>query len=418
MARKEMKTIYIELDVWRVLTTKALGKLWRGATFGPLSPLHYAEVPRPPLPGPRWVRVKTRLAGICGSDLHLVFIEGSLSVAPAALPGHARMYMGHEAVGDVIEVGPGVSRFQVGERVVIHGGNDCLSMGVEPPCRHCAVGNRALCENSSELSGPHAVGGGWGEEFVRHENSLFPVPEGLSDEEAVLIEPASNGVRAALRGDPQPGDRVLIIGAGTLGLMTLQALRAAQPDVDVTISVLFPYQAEEALKRGADRTLIGEDLYQATAQLTGAKLYQGSFPSISLRPLRTSGNRMLLGGFDLIYDCVGAEATLGTALRCARAGGRVVLVGVKLSPMKLDLTPVWHQEVDLRGFYAHGVEEWEGERLSSYERGVKWVQEGRMNLRGMVTHRFPLAAYSQALALASAWDKQRYRSIKVAFEFK
>jgi L-iditol 2-dehydrogenase len=127
---------------------------------------------------------------------------------------------------------------------------------------------------------------------------------------------------------------------------------------------------------------------------------------------------MLLGGFDLIYDCVGTEATLGTALRCARAGGRVVLVGVKLSPMKLDLTPVWHQEVDVRGFIAHGVEEWEGERLSSYERVVKWMQGGKLDLRGMVTHRFPLEAYSQALALASAWDKQRYRSIKVAFEFK
>jgi len=400
-----MRTIYIELDVLRVLATKALGRVWRGAYFSPIAPLHYADIPRPPLPGPRWVRVRTRLAGICGSELHLVFIEGSLSVAPAALPGHARMYMGHEAVGDVIEVGPGVSRFQVGDRVVIHGGNDCLSMEIEPPCRHCAVGNRALCENSSELSGPQAVGGGWGEEFLRHENNLFPVPEGLSDEEAVLIEPASNGVRAALRGEPRPGDRVLIIGAGTLGLMTLQAVRAAQPDCDITVSVLFEYQAEEALRRGADRALIREDLYQATARLTGAKLYRGF-----------RGNRMLLGGFDLIYDCVGTEATLGTALRCARAGGKVVLVGVKLAPMELDLTPVWHQEVDLRGFHAHGVEEWEGERLSSYERVVQWVQEGRMNLKGMVTHRFPLDQYRQALALASAWDKQRYRSIKVVFE--
>lgn len=402
-----MKTIYIELDVFRVLATKALGKFWRGAYFSPLAPLHYADVPRPPLPGPRWARVKTRLAGICGSDLHLVFIEGDLSVAPAALPGHARMYMGHEAVGEVIEVGPGVNRFKIGDRVVIHGGDDCASMEIEPPCRHCAEGNRALCENSSELSGPQAVGGGWGEEFIRHENNLFPVPASVSDEEAAVIEPAANGVRAALRGEPQPGDKVLIIGAGTLGLMTLQALRAAQPDCDVTVSVLFPRQAEEALRRGADRTLVREDLYQSTARLTGARLYTGSF-----------GNRMLKGGFDLIYDCVGTEATLGTALRCARAGGRVVLVGVKLAPMKLDLTPVWYEEVDLRGFHAHGTEEWAGERLSSYERVVRWLQEGKLNLKGMVTHRFPLEAYPQALTLAAARDKQRHWSIKVAFEFK
>jgi len=402
-----MKTLYIELDPLRVVATKALGKVWRGAYFSPIAPLHYADIPRPPLPGPRWVRVKTRMGGICGSDLHLVYIEGSLSVAPAALPGHARMYMGHEAVGEVTEVGPEVIRFKVGDRVVMWGGGDCISMEIEPLCRHCAQGNRALCENSSELSGPQAVGGGWSEEFIRHESALFPVPPDLSDEEAVVIEPASNGVRAALRGEPRPGDKVLIIGAGTLGLSVLQALRAAQPEVDITVSVLFPRQAEEAVKRGAERALVRENLFEATARLTGAKLYRGF-----------RGNTMLKGGFDLIYDCVGVEQTLETALRCTRAGGRVVLVGVKLDRMKIDLTPVWYEEVDLRGFHAHGVEEWQGERLSSYERVVKWAQEGKLNLKGFVTHRFPQAAYPQALALASAWDKQRYWAIKVAFEFK
>jgi len=400
-----VKTIYMELNPLRVLATKALGRFWRGAYFSPFAPLFFTEVPSPSLPGPRWVRVRNRLAGICGSDLHLVFIEGSLSVAPAALPGHARMYLGHEVVGEVVEVGPEVERFREGDRVVVWGGHDCRSMEIEPPCRHCAVGNHAICENSSEPIGPHPVGGGWSEEMVRHEKALFPVPENLTDEEAVLIEPAANGVRAALRGEPRSEDRVLIIGAGTLGLMVLQALRAAQPDVDITVSVLFPYQAEEARKRGADRALIREDLFEATARLTGAKLYRGF-----------RGNTMLLGGFDLIYDCVGNERTLETALRCARGGGRVVLVGVKLDRMKIDLTPVWYQEVDLRGFHAHGTEEWKGERLSSFERVIKWMHEGKLNLKGMVTHRFPLHEYPQALTLASAWDKQRYRSIKVAFE--
>lgn len=81
------------------------------------------------------------------------------------------------------------------------------------------------------------------------------------------------------------------------------------------------------------------------------------------------------------FFCVGTEATLATALRCARAGARVMLVGVKLAPMKLDLTPVWYEEVDLRGFHAHGVEEWEGDRLSSYERVVKWLEECAGHLR-------------------------------------
>lgn len=396
----------MELQPWRVIATKILGRLWRGAYFSPIAPVFYKEMPSPPLPGPRWVRVKTRLGGICGSDLHLVYIEGSLSVAPAALPGHARMYLGHEAVGEVVEVGPQVTRFRPGDRVVLFRGHDCYTAEIRPLCRHCAVGNWSQCENSSELRGPEAIGGGWSDEFIRHEEALFPVPDDLSDEEAVVIEPASNGVRAALRGEPQPGDKVLIIGAGTLGLMTLQAVRAAQPDCDITVSVLFPRQGEEAMKRGATRVLVREDLYQATARLTGAKLYTGAF-----------GNRMLKGGFDLIYDCVGSPQTLGTALRCARSGGRVVNVGITLAPMTLDITPIWHEEVDLRGFLSHGTEEWEGVRLSSYERVLKWRAEGRLNLKGIVTHKFPQARYREALTLAAARNKEKYWSIKVAFEF-
>jgi len=402
-----MKTIYLELDPLRVVATKVLGKLWSGAYFSPLAPLHYVNMPSPPLPGPRWVRVKPRLAGICGSDLHLVFIEGDLRVAPAALPGRKRMYLGHEVVGDVTEVGPGVSRFRVGDRVVQQKGHDCLTAEIQPPCRHCANGEWNQCENSSELAGPEAVGGGYSEEFIRHEAALFPVPASFSDEEAVVLEPAANGVRAAIRGEPQAGDKVLIIGAGTLGLMTLQALRAAQPDCDVTVSVLFPRQAEEATRRGADRVLLREDLYQATARLTGARLYQGAF-----------GNRMLKGGFDLIYDAVGSPQTLGTALRCARSGGRVVNVGITLAPMTLDITPVWHEEVDLRGFLSHSTEEWQGEKLSSYERVVKWVAEGKLNLKGLVTQRFPLAEYRQAFTLARSRDKEKNWAIKVAFEFQ
>lgn len=130
-----MQTIYLELDPVRVVTTKVLGKLWPGAYFSLLALLHYVNLPSPPLPGPRWVRVKPRLAGICGSDLHLVFIEGDLRVAPAALPGHKRSYLGHEVVGDVTEVGPEVSRFRVGDRVVLQKGNDCLTAEIQPPCQ-------------------------------------------------------------------------------------------------------------------------------------------------------------------------------------------------------------------------------------------------------------------------------------------
>ncbi len=401
-----MKSLVIDLSPQRVLATRALAAAWPGAYFGPLSPLRLLDLPPAPLPGPEWVRVRTRLAGICGSDLHLVFIEGSLSVAPAALPGRSPGFLGHEAVGEVVEVGPGVRGLRPGDRVSMDGSNDCSSMGIDPPCPACAQGNRIVCHNTQEQRGPQPWGGGWGEEFVRHESNLFKLPAGLTDEEAVLLEPASNGVRAALRAEPRAGERALVIGAGTIGLMTIQALRAAEPALDITAAVLFDRQADEAAARGADRALVRADLFDAAARIAGARVYSGF-----------AGNRVAVGGFDFVCDCVGSSATLSTALRCTRACGRVVLVGAALAPMKIDLTPVWYHEVDIRGMRSHGVEEWDGRRLPSFERAAAWIAEGKMRLGGMVTHRFPLSDYRRALRLAAARDKRRSWSLKVAFDF-
>lgn len=403
-----MKSLVLDLSPARVIATKALAPVWPGAFFGPMAPLRFVESgQRPPLPGPRWVRVRSRLSGICGSDLHLVFLEGSLSVSAAAFPGRSPGFLGHEVVGEVLETGPGVRDLKPGDRVAMDGTNDCFSMGITPACPACASGNRIVCHNAAEHGGEQPSGGGWSEEFVRHESNLFRVPDGMSDEEAALLEPASNGVRAALRAAPQAGEKCLVIGAGTIGLMTIQALRAARPDLDISASVLFPRQGEEAVARGADRALVRESIYGAAARLMGARVYKGF-----------RGNRTTTGGFDFACDCVGSAGTLGTALRCVRTGGRVVLVGAGLSFMDIDLTPVWYQEVDILGMRSHGAEEWEGESLPSYRRVARWVREGKMNLKGMVTHRFPLEDYRRALTLAAARDKMRNWALKVAFEFR
>jgi threonine dehydrogenase-like Zn-dependent dehydrogenase len=120
------------------------------------------------------------------------------------------------------------------------------------------------------------------------------VPPELSDEEAVLLEPASNGVRAALRARPARGEKALVIGAGTIGLMTVQALRAAEPGLDITAAVLFDRQAEQAVARGADRAIVREDLFAAAARLTGARVYTG-----------LGRNRAATGGFDFDFPKTG-----------------------------------------------------------------------------------------------------------------
>jgi 2-desacetyl-2-hydroxyethyl bacteriochlorophyllide A dehydrogenase len=401
-----MKAVLSNISPARVLFTRLMRRLGRAPYFGPLSTICLREVPPPPSPGPRQVRVHNRLGGICGTDLHFVLGEGDFRIAPAAIPGSDFPYMGHEIVGDVTEVGPGVTRLKVGDRVVQERGRSCLALGRQPLCRQCAIGNYSLCEAPVEELHSGAVGGGWSEELVTEEGFLFPVPDELDDEQAVLIEPMACGLRAVIRRTPQPGEKVLIIGQGTQGLGTLLSIRALQPDCHVTVLARFPYQADMARRYGADEVImLGADLYREAARLTGGKVYQGRL-----------GNRMLLGGFDVVYDCVGIPSTLKDALRLARAGGTVVLVGVYLEPMKIDLTPVWYWEVDLIGVFAHGAEDWQGERVSTFGLIARLMQEGKMKTDGFITHSFALPEFRKAVA--TAIQQPRTHSIKVVFDYR
>jgi len=400
-----VRVMVLDLSIPRVLLTRALGRLTPGAYFAFFSPLRLIDQPDPPLPAPGWVRVRNRLCGICGSDLHQAFLDADLDVAPVALPAHRRIYLGHEMVGEVVEVGEGVEGFRVGDRVVRWGrADDCRARGLEDLCPACARGHRVLCERASEPRPFEPIGGGFGDSFITPAATLLPVPEDLTDEQAIFTEPAAVAIHAAWRRPVRPGERVLVIGCGTVGLLLIQVVRLLQPACELTAVAEFPWQAEMARWAGADHTFLArDDGYAQVARLTGARLYEGR-----------GGNRMLMGGFDVIFDVVGIESTLNDALRWARAGGTVVLVGVNLRRMRLDVTPVWYQEVDLIGSVGHDVVEWEGRRFSTFELAMEWMGDGRLRVKDLLTHRFPLDAYRHAFRVAV--DKRTYRSIKVAFE--
>jgi threonine dehydrogenase-like Zn-dependent dehydrogenase len=403
-----MRTIYVDKDIPRMLAVKALKSLWPGVVTSRLSSARFADIGEPGLPGPRWVRVQNLMCGICGSDLALLQVEADPKIAPAALPGNQRFYLGHEVVSVVTEVGEGVTRFRVGDRIVMDGrfqGASCLSQEIEPPCRHCQEGNYQLCENASAGIGPRGAGGGWGDGYTAHETEIYPVPDDISDEQAMMIEPLSVGVRAALRRLPEPGGQVLVLGAGIIGLTVVAAVRALAPETHISVIARYEHQAEMARRLGAD-VIIGrdDDPYQATADITGARLYTGMF-----------GNRMLLGGFDVIYDCVGSAQTTTDSLRWTRAGGAVVMVGIKFAPLKVDLTPVWYQEVDLIGTYAHGTELWQGQRRHTYDIVIDLLRAGKLQAEPLITHRFSLEQWQEAIKTAQ--DKST-GAIKVAFDYR
>ena len=401
-----MKAIYVEKIIPKMLAVRALRRAWPGVVWSPLSHARVVEKDDPPLPGPNWLRVRNRQCGICSTDVMLLHVDVDPTVAPVALPGNMRFYLGHEVVSDVVEVGQGVTRFRVGDRVVMgarFGEPNCYTKEIEPVCRFCADGQVRLCENASVKEGATGAGGGWGDTYTAHEAEIFPVPDSLTDDQASLVEPSAVVLHGVLRRPPRAGEHVLIIGAGIIGLLTVQAVKTAQPDCHLTVLARYPHQAEAARRLGADHVIRGRDnLYQEIARLTGAKHYSA--------PMNRG---MLLGGFDLIYDCVGNSNSLTDSLRWARAQGAVVLVGINLNWHKVDLNPIWYQEVDLIGSRTFGEEAFNNVRKHTFEHVMDLFLANKLTDEGLITHRFPLADYKRAIQ--TSVSKAEARPIKVMF---
>jgi threonine dehydrogenase-like Zn-dependent dehydrogenase len=237
---------------------------------------------------------------------------------------------------------------------------------------------------------------------LAHESEVLKIPGDMTDDQAVLAEPASVALRAVLRAKPEPGQHVLVIGCGIIGLLVVGITRIVAPEAHITAMARHPQQIEMARRLGADQVIAGGDGYREAADVTGAQLYTGAL-----------GNRMLLGGYDVIYDIVGSGQTIKDSLRWARAGGRVMVVGISLKLVKTDLSPVWHQEVTLMGSLVHGIEDWDGQKIRGYDLVMSWMRDGLLPTDGLITHRFPLADYKQAVATAT---NKRTGAIKVLLQ--
>lgn len=380
-----MKTIYFEVSIAKIILTKLLAKPFPNVYYSSVSPVQYKEIPYRDLPGRNWVRVKNRQAGICGADMSLFFVNADPRITIAALPGVPRAFMGHELVGTVIETGAGVADLAVGDRVVLQRYLPCCSIKeIDPPCAPCREGNYTLCENFSEGEMPENLGAGFGDHFVAHRSQLVKIPDSLSDDTAVMIEPTSVSLHAVMKRPPQKGEHLLVLGAGVIGLNVIRFARLLQPDCSIHVIEKVTFKQDLAKRMGADVILEG-DPYESVAKLTGARLYRG--------PL---GNSVLMGGFDLIYDCVGHSSTLHDSLRWLRSRGDYVMIGNQLAPVRFDQTPIWNQEINVTGVNAHGCETYQGEKISSFDLTIRMITQGIVNLDGFITHRFPLKDYREA----------------------
>jgi threonine dehydrogenase-like Zn-dependent dehydrogenase len=386
-----MKTIYFEKDIPKVLLTKFAAKCMPSLLFTGLNPVTYnRNLPDPPLPGPKWLRVRNIATGVCGTDLSFFKATTGIDCALEPMPGSLRTYLGHETVGVVEEAGSGVTKYKAGDRVTLREYMQCCgNKGIEEPCRFCAEGNYCLCENYGEPS-PLALpdtGAGFGDYYLAPEQQLCKIDDGLSDDQAVLVEPAAVSLHSVLAAPPAAGDKVLVLGCGAIGLGVVQCLKIVQPKCEVWVMERIREKQEFALKLGADHILSGPP-YEAVAEATGAKLYRGF-----------RGNTMLSGGFDLAYDCVGGDWSNTACLRFLRARGVLVKIGHHMRSISFDETPIWWQELRLIGIDAHGMEDWRGGKKYTFDAVQDLMREGRYKIDGFITHRFPLGQYKDAFRL-------------------
>jgi threonine dehydrogenase-like Zn-dependent dehydrogenase len=388
----------------RYLLMRAGAKRVKNLETSRFSPLRLEEVPEPALPTPEWVRVRPLLSGICGSDLGTIASETSPYFSPITSPPFV---LGHEVIGVVAE---GSGDFRAGERVVLEPALGCEVRGIDIPCPSCAAGQYALCLNVAKGDVAPGIqtgtcrdtGGGWTEgTLVAHLSQLHRVPDDLPDEAAVAVEPLACAVHAALKLDPGPDDTVLVVGAGSVGLFTVAALRQLTGAGRVVCVAKHARQRKEALRLGADEVVHPRETYAALPAMLGTEAYRTEI-----------GRPVVMGGADKVLECVGTAGTVEDALRLTRPGGEVALVGMPSARSCLDLSALWYKEVSLVGAYAYGVEEYRGGRAKSFELAMGIASE--IGLESMVGPRFGLREYRQAIAAARASGRNGH--VKVVFD--
>ena len=355
----------------------------KGATVGPLD---LVEVDEPSLPAADWLRLRPRLAGICGSDL-------------ATIDGHSSRYFepivsfpfvpGHEVVGDLED----------GTRAVLIPVLSCVTRGIDPVCSACAVGRTNHCgriafghlEPGLQSGFCADTGGGWSHEMVAHPSQLLAVPEALSDEAAVMVEPTACAVHAArMVAASGPHQRIAVIGAGTLGLLTIAALHAEGAAGHLLATAKHPHQRALATALGADQVVGPRELGRVVRSLTGAFVLDGG---------------QLTDGVELVVDCVGTEASLAQALQVVAPGGQVVVVGMP-GHTSLDLTSLWHRETSLKGCYAY--------TRPDFDRALELVAEA--DLGRLVSATYPLSRSADAIEHAA--NAGARGAVKIAFDLR
>ena len=302
-----------------------------------------------PVPRPDRDQVLVRVAsvGVCGSDTHY-YDHGRIGSYVVEQP----LVLGHEASGVVTEVGPGVPAERVGQRVSIEPGVPDLT------CRQCLAGRYNLCPNMRFFATP-PIDGAFAEYVAVHSAFAHPVPDVISDDAAALLEPLSVGIWACRRAGVTAGSRVLVTGAGPIGLVTTQTALPFGATA-VIVSAVNPDRLELAGTMGAT-TLVDPR--------------ETDLADVGPPP-------------DILVECSGHPAATAAAIKALDRAGRVVLVGMGGDELPLPLSVIQERELEITGTFRYA---------NTWPTAIALVASGRVDLDRLVTGVFRLDQAEEAL---------------------
>ncbi|HUN56284.1 MAG TPA: alcohol dehydrogenase catalytic domain-containing protein [Smithella sp.] len=404
-----MKALLLNLDPVRFVALQTLRPISKKFCYrGPFSTVKLADIPEPSLPSPEWVKIKIKLCGLCGSDINLLLMKDS----PSAMPFTSFPCVpGHEFCGEVVEAGARVKKVKKGDLVTAVPELNCQTRGIEPVCRSCQSDSKANCENYAEgaISPGMFIGicrdinGGFAEYVVAHESQVYVVPPGVTPESASLVEPLAVGLQAVLDNRPVDTDKVLIIGGGVIGAMVVKSIRGLDIGCDITVVEPSAFAAQYVKKCGANRTISG-GIIEAAASIAGGRVYK---PEL--------GERVVMGGFDKVYDTVANTDTLNKALRVTATKGVLSIIGIG-KEVKLDLTPLWLKVQTIKGCYGYRYNDVAGTQKHAFEIALDLIASKKIQVDDMLTHKFPLEKFREMIEVNLS--KEANQAIKTAVSFE
>ncbi|RWS23001.1 sorbitol dehydrogenase-like protein [Leptotrombidium deliense] len=327
-----------------------------------LKQLQLEEKPIPEKVESNEVLLKINFCGICGSDIH-IYEDGH--IGSMIVENDKPFAIGHESSATVLKVGSEVKHLQIGDRVAIEPGVPCRN------CDFCLQGSYNFCDEANKYRGLPSIDGCMQRYFVHPANFCHKLPENISLEEGALAEPISCALYGVQRAGVKPGDKVLVVGAGPIGLLSLLCAKAYGADITCVMGTVTTNinreRLEMAEKLGAD-CVIAVDKNDTPKQLA-ASIEQ------------------LIGKVDITLECSGSQTSTHSAILASNSGAKIAIVGIGADMTSIPLIEVLFRQIDLLGV---------NKCRNTMQLAINLMASGKINVKPIISHKFPLEKWTQA----------------------